>query len=174
MKFYSGHFVGCPRCGGHSVGRIPRRSWMRFLPGSKHVSCLACNMDFLILGSIEIDNEGEGDRRRFSSFNEASDWYVRHPDGEVYGPFVLDELIRQAAEFRVAPDYKVSTNKKDWFLASDLEPLGMNWVVRMPDGSDYGPVHLNALREMVQEGHLDNDASATHVVSGERCWVGDM
>ncbi|MFT5122535.1 MAG: hypothetical protein ACI9TH_000335 [Kiritimatiellia bacterium] len=173
MNIHYGKFTGCPRCGKNSVSRIPRKSWMRAIPGSKHISCIACNMDFVIVGSLQLPNEVDEDDRS-SVAQDDLEWFVNHPDGDIYGPFGFEELIEQAADFRIAPEYQISTNHEDWVRASEIDNLGMNWLVVLLDGSPYGPVRINALKQMFYDGYLGLDAAATHKTTGERRWVADL
>jgi hypothetical protein len=39
----------CPRCYGRSLKRVERRSWMRWLPSSKHYQCKRCRSNMLML-----------------------------------------------------------------------------------------------------------------------------
>lgn len=77
-------------------------------------------------------------------------WYLRKPDGAVYGPVALDLLRAWAADGRVAPDDQLSANQADWQPAPALAALEMDWVVQLAPGDLLGPVHLLALRDAWQ------------------------
>ena len=172
MKIHYGTFTGCPRCAKPSVGRIPRKPWMRAIPGSRHISCMNCNMDFLIVGRLHLPDEVPDPDEPIDLAE--LEWYVKPGGEDLYGPYTFEELIDQAGDFRIAPDYQISTNREDWVRASEIDNLGMNWMVVLLDGSPYGPVHINALKQMFHEGYLGSDAAATHNRTGERKWVADL
>ncbi len=174
MNILYGKFSGCPRCRKSSVARIPRKPWMRAIPGSKHVSCMACNMDFVIVGSLNLPDERTDKKPVVTNFEKDLEWYVKLPDGDVYGPFNFEELIEQAGDFRIAPEYTISTNQEDWVRASEIDNLGMNWMVPLVHGEKYGPVHCNAIKQLFYDGYLADDVAATHNATGERRWVADM
>jgi predicted nucleic acid-binding Zn-ribbon protein len=77
-------------------------------------------------------------------------WYLRKPDGAVYGPVALDVLCAWAADGRVAPDDQISPDQTQWQPAPTLAALEMDWVVQLANGDLLGPVHLLALRDAWQ------------------------
>ena len=98
---------------------------------------------------------------------ERMNWYLKRIDGEVYGPVGLPTLQLWATDGRVAPDDKISTDQKKWMLAFDLAELSMDWKVELGDGSDYGPIHLLALRDLIRDGSVSRRAKIKHKQSGE-------
>jgi hypothetical protein len=81
-----------------------------------------------------------------------STYYLRKPDGSVYGPVELSSLCHWAAEGRVAPDDAVSEDKASWTPAPELSALKMHWVVHQKGGESVGPIHIMALCDLVKEG----------------------
>ncbi len=89
-------------------------------------------------------------------------WYLRKSDNTVYGP-VDDATLRQwAAEGRVAPEDHISEDRSGWSPAHEYPALQMDWLIGMDDGSLYGPLHLSALRELLADGSLTEQARLTH------------
>lgn len=88
-------------------------------------------------------------------------YFLKKPDGTVYGPAPLEMLQTWAREGRVAPDDLLSKDQELWYPAPTLTDLGMNWLVHLSDGTQYGPIHLMALQELVKEGSLSPDELVT-------------
>lgn len=89
-------------------------------------------------------------------------WYLKQPDGQVYGPHDEDTLRQWAADGRIGAEDLISQDQGHWYPAADLTALDMEWLVRLPDGSLYGPLHIQALPVLVQSGDV---AGETEVVN---------
>jgi hypothetical protein len=96
-----------------------------------------------------------------------SQWYLQKPDRTVYGPVGLDLLKKWAADGRVLPDDLVTSNRKTWHKAAELEPLQMDWSVHLDDGRDFGPIHMLAFCDLVADGEIPPHAKMTHRRTGE-------
>lgn len=94
-------------------------------------------------------------------------WYLRKADGRNFGPVELEELRAWAAEGRIGPGESVSRDLRTWAPAKDVPELEMQWVVRLPDGSDYGPLHLLALGGLVRRGVLGPLDAVRNARTGE-------
>lgn len=92
---------------------------------------------------------------------QAAIYFLKKPDGTVYGPVPLEMLQTWAREGRVAPDDLLSKDQELWYPAPTLMDLAMNWLVHLSDGTQYGPIHLMALQELVKEGSLSPDELVT-------------
>lgn len=99
-------------------------------------------------------------------------WYLRKDNGKLYGPVSLDELKSWVAFGRIAPDDQVSQDRETWMYAANLDALQMDWVLRFPDGTEYGPLHVMSLREMLEDGDVDPMTPVSHKESQEvrRVW----
>lgn len=100
--------------------------------------------------------------------------YLRKQDGEVYGPVDLATLQLWATDSRIAPQDEVSTDREHWTPAPDLTELHMDWNVELRDGALFGPVHLLAVKELVQEGTASRRGKITNVRSGESGVVSEV
>lgn len=95
------------------------------------------------------------------------EWYLKKEDGEVYGPVALQNLVQWATEGRLAPGDQVSTDRNTWKPVPDQPELGMEWIVRLPSGEKYGPLHMMALALLVDDGSIPSQSSVVHKSSGE-------
>ncbi len=86
-------------------------------------------------------------------------WRVRTDKGDVFGPADLDTLKAWARDSRIAPTNEVSEDGQAWTPVTALHELEMDWVAEVTTGSFYGPIHEEALAELVREGSIG--ASAT-------------
>jgi hypothetical protein len=143
---------------------------MRAVPGSKHVSCLACNMDFVIIGPVQIQDQPSNPQ----DLDPELTYFLRTDEDEVYGPFSMKELEVQSEDLRIAPEYQVSTDNIEWIDACEIDNLAMNWLVPLPDGSDFGPMHVNMLKELLNEDQIGPSTIATHKSTGEKIPVADF
>ncbi|MBP7830782.1 MAG: DUF4339 domain-containing protein [Kiritimatiellae bacterium] len=84
-------------------------------------------------------------------------WYLKQPDGQVYGPHDEDTLRQWAEDGRIGPGDLITQDQRHWYPAADLTSLEMNWTVRLPDGSLYGPLHVQALAVLIESGEVAGD-----------------
>lgn len=86
---------------------------------------------------------------------ESGTWRLRKGGGgAVYGPVPTAMLAAWAREGRIAPEDEISADGLAWQPAHTLEALRMRWWLRLPDGSWFGPAHIDAFREIVAEHGL--------------------
>ncbi|MBM4144113.1 MAG: hypothetical protein FJ225_11060 [Lentisphaerae bacterium] len=90
-------------------------------------------------------------------------WRLRLGDGSVYGPVPIAELAEWAAECRIGPEHMLSRDGATWVPSAEVPELGMNWTVRLADGSSYGPVNLLSVPELVAQGVVAPDAAVRQV-----------
>lgn len=100
-------------------------------------------------------------------------WYLRKPEGEVYGPVDLPTLQLWATDNRVSSHDFVSQDRENWRRATDTPELGLDWIVEMRDGSEFGPVHALVVRDLVHEGSVSRRAFMTNVRTGEKVVVSE-
>ena len=93
--------------------------------------------------------------------------FLKRNDGSVYGPVDLATLQLWVTDGRVAADDQISEDQKTWTPASDATELFMDWNIVLHDGSIYGPVHLLALRDLIQDGTVARHTKIRHKHSGE-------
>ena len=93
-------------------------------------------------------------------------WHVRLEDRTVMGPVNFIELREWANQCRIYPGHEVSDDQISWRSAESVPELGMCWKIKLPDGTDYGPLNLFAVRDLVDNGSISSDAEVTHVDKG--------
>lgn len=79
---------------------------------------------------------------------------MKTPDGAVYGPVDVVTLCSWAADARVIPGCRISRDGTNWTPAEALPELRLNWVVKLSDGTEYGPLNLLAIWTLMLEGNL--------------------
>ena len=97
-----------------------------------------------------------------------STWYLKKPDGTEYGPVDWTALTSWAADGRVEAADLVSDNRVDWQKPSDLPDLEMNLMVKLADGSAYGPIHILFLATLLQDQAIPADASVDRLSDNYR------
>lgn len=98
-------------------------------------------------------------------------WYLRKPDGSEYGPVTTVELLRWAAQCRIAPGNGISEDHETWQKVEDIPELEMDWMAHRPDGKAYGPFNIAATQELFDHDVLPEDAVLTHRTTGEHMTV---
>lgn len=96
-------------------------------------------------------------------------WYLKKQDGAVFGPAGLTVMREWAASGRIAPEDQVSTDQAQWKAAPDEPLLEMSWKIMMEDGTSYGPVHLEALKELLLDNSLLPQTQLLNTTTGVEC-----
>lgn len=94
-----------------------------------------------------------------SGINKEATYYLRTPDGSVYGPVDVITLCLWATDARVIPGCQLSETRETWFPVEAIPELRLNWSVRFSDGSTYGPMNLLAVRVLAAEKSIPSDAT---------------
>ena len=103
-----------------------------------------------------------------------SRWYLKIDGRSVYGPVELDALIDWASQGRIGPGDEIATDRRSWVRADTLDELQLDWIVQLPDGASYGPVHRSALKDLVSSGRLQAGARASNRRTGEATTIRDV
>ncbi|MBP5322039.1 MAG: hypothetical protein J6334_13765 [Kiritimatiellae bacterium] len=85
-------------------------------------------------------------------------WWVRIGRDACFGPVPFATLQTWAREGRIDPNSEVSSDYRRWIPAISVEALEMVWIASLPDGRFYGPIHREALAELLANGGLPADA----------------
>lgn len=94
-------------------------------------------------------------------------WFLKKAaDNTVYGPVDDKTLEAWAADGRIAPDDLISTDRRIWKPAPELPVLGMEWLIQMAGGGQYGPLHVMALKTLVREEGLSPEALVSSARTG--------
>ncbi|MEI6167634.1 MAG: hypothetical protein WCS52_10605 [bacterium] len=86
--------------------------------------------------------------------NNVAAYYLRTPDGTVYGPVDIVTLCLWATDARVIPGCELSERQDVWFPVEAIPELRLNWSVQLMDGSFYGPLNLLAIRLLASENSI--------------------
>jgi hypothetical protein len=81
-------------------------------------------------------------------------WYVRKSDDVVFGPVTLGQLQAWASEGRIVPSDLISSDQETWEAAHGNADLQMDWFVQISEDETYGPVHILAFIDLMQNGSV--------------------
>ncbi len=98
-------------------------------------------------------------------------WYVKIEDGSTFGPVGVDELRAWAETGRIAPGQLISHDRQDWLFAENLPDLQMVWRIELDDGAMYGPVNLQAIRSLVDDGTVSRKAVLVNELTHQKSSV---
>ncbi len=82
-------------------------------------------------------------------------WRVRTEKGDVFGPADLATLQAWARDGRLAPTHQICADGATWEPVTALRELEMDWVAEVTSGSFYGPIHRDAMNELLREGSIN-------------------
>ncbi len=85
-------------------------------------------------------------------------WKVKAEDGSVFGPASMATLLAWARDGRLAASHVISTDGQTWTPVASHPELAMNWIAEISPGKFYGPIHRDALDELVRNGTIGADA----------------
>ena len=85
-------------------------------------------------------------------------WQIRTDSGDTFGPADLPTLKTWALDGRLAPNHQLSADGKNWTHVSAMPELEMDWVAEITPGTFYGPIHKQAMAELIREGAINEAA----------------
>lgn len=85
-------------------------------------------------------------------------WTIRTEKGKTFGPATREALRSWAHDGRIAPTSEASQNGADWVPVTSIG-LDMDWIAEVSPATFYGPIHRNAIDELLREGSLTPAAS---------------
>lgn len=94
-------------------------------------------------------------------------WYLRKSDGTEYGPAGMDALREWAEDGRIAPEDQLSEDRTNWRQAPSVEGLEMEYEIVLDGGDTYGPLHVLALRELIDDGSITLATAIRHIDTQE-------
>lgn len=100
-------------------------------------------------------------------------WYLKIAENQVFGPASLDTLRTWAADGRIAPDHTISDTRKHWSPASTLSDLELEWEVHLDNGERFGPIHIQAIRDLLFSEQASWSTPLLHIPSKRECTVQD-
>jgi len=108
-----------------------------------------------------------------TKINKVSAYYLRTPDGAIYGPVDIGTLCIWATDARVIPGCEWSERKDVWFPVEDIPELRLNWSVQLADGTVYGPLNLLAIRVLATEKSIPLGAKLSEMGTGRKAVLDD-
>lgn len=105
-----------------------------------------------------------------------SQWYLLKVSGnEIFGPAPLSQLRIWAAEAKISPMDRVSSdNRKTWLRAPMVTELQMDWLVEMPDGFLYGPTSVGTLQEFLATGEIDERTTVINTFENTKTRINEL
>lgn len=101
-------------------------------------------------------------------------WFLqKHEDGEVFGPVDFARLKEWACAAQVSPLDMVSDDRVNWVKAPMLQPLHMDYLIRLGDDSHYGPTTEEAVLEFLRIGEIHPDTGLINCCTGEEMALRD-
>ena len=107
------------------------------------------------------------------AINKVSAYYLRTPDGTVYGPVDIVTLCIWATDARVIPGCELSEKQDVWFPVEKITELRLNWSVQFSDGAVYGPLNLLAIRVLAEENSIPAGVRLSELGSGRTAVLDD-
>jgi hypothetical protein len=103
-------------------------------------------------------------------------WYLlKVSENEIFGPAPLGQLRIWAAEAKISPMDRVSSdNRKTWSRAPMVTELQMDWLVEMPDGFLYGPTSVGTLQEFLATGEIDERTTVINTFENSKSRIDDL
>lgn len=103
-------------------------------------------------------------------------WYLLKVSGnEIFGPAPLSQLRIWAAEAKISPMDRVSSdNRKSWRRAPMVTELQMDWLVEMPDGFLYGPTSVGTLQEFLATGEIDERTTVINTFENTKTRINEL
>lgn len=101
-------------------------------------------------------------------------WYLKKPDGSIYGPETVSELHGWAAECRIVAGNEVSDDRKHWIPAEHLPQLKMDWVAELQNGKKYGPFNIGAAPALHEHGVFPDGTRLANKTTGERITLDEL
>ncbi len=86
-------------------------------------------------------------------------WKVKSEDGTVFGPATMATLLAWARDGRLAATNVISSDGKTWTPVASHPELSMDWIAEITPGKFFGPIHRDALDELIRNGEIGRDAA---------------
>lgn len=103
-------------------------------------------------------------------------WYlIKAADNQEYGPIDTETLMGWAADAKISPMDKLSSdNRRTWLRAPMIAELQMDWLIQMPDKYLYGPTNVATIQEFLATGEIDENVTVINCIEGVESRLGDQ
>lgn len=106
--------------------------------------------------------------------NIPSGWRIITPDESILGPVSEAQLQTWAAEGRIAPGSRISSDGETWSRVEDMPELHLEWMAYHDNAPAYGPFHVLAVPNLVRQGILSADSTLRHLNSDKTMRVNEL
>ncbi|MFM7606712.1 MAG: hypothetical protein ACKO8Z_16135 [Prosthecobacter sp.] len=106
----------------------------------------------------------------------ARTWFLlKASDKEIFGPTDLATLKSWAAEAKISPLDKISSdNRESWNRSPMIPELQMDLLIQMPDNYLYGPTNVAAIQEFLATGEIDENVTIINCLDNTESRLGDL
>lgn len=107
---------------------------------------------------------------------EQRTWHLlKASDKEVFGPTDLETLRGWAADAKISPLDKISSDdQKSWQRAPMIAQLQMDFLVQMPDNYLYGPTNVATIQEFLATGEVDENVTIIDCRTNKESRLADL
>lgn len=84
-------------------------------------------------------------------------WKVKAEDGSIFGPASMATLLAWARDGRLAATHVISSDGKNWVPVTSRGELAMDWIAEISPGKFFGPIHRDAMDELIRSGDVGKD-----------------
>ncbi len=103
-------------------------------------------------------------------------WFLyKAADKEVFGPIPMDQLQAWAAEAKISPHDRLSSDaKQSWLRAAMVPELQMDWLIEMPDKYLYGPTSVGTIQEFLATGEINGEVIVINTLDGSASQLSEL
>lgn len=103
-------------------------------------------------------------------------WHLlKASDKEIFGPTDLETLRGWAAEAKISPLDKISSDgRMSWVRAPMIPELQMDMLVQMPDNYLYGPTNVATIQEFLATGEIDENVTIINCLDNTEARLTDL
>lgn len=103
-------------------------------------------------------------------------WHLlKASDKEVFGPTDLETLRGWAADAKISPLDKISSDDRhSWQRAPLIPELQMDHLVQMSDNYLYGPTNVATIQEFLATGEIDENVTIINCLDNKEARLSDL
>ena len=111
-----------------------------------------------------------------SGMADSAQWYLmKSQDNHVFGPTTLGALQSWAAEAKISPMDKVSSDgQHSWVRAPMVAQLQMDWLIELEDHHLYGPTTIGTIQEFLASGEINENTQLINCRDNYRGTVSEL
>lgn len=103
-------------------------------------------------------------------------WHLlKASDKDIFGPTDLETLRGWAADAKISPLDKISSDDRmSWQRAPMIPELQMDLLVQMPDNYLYGPTNVATIQEFLATGEIDENVTIINCLDNTEARLSDL